>query len=92
MKELTEIEICQCSSLEHQVIFQFDPDEGYNDFLYINVALNHYYPWYKRIWLGIKYMFGYECRFGHYDEIMLNREGVTRIRDRFNAVLKKMPK
>lgn len=92
MNGLTEIEICQCGSLEHQVLFQFDPTEGYNDSLYINVALNHFYPWYKRIWLGIKFMFGHECRYGHYDEIMLNREAVVRIRDRFNSVLKQMPK
>ena len=92
MKDTREIEICQCNNLEHQIFFQFDPDDGYNDSLYINVALNHYYPWYKRIWTGLKYVLGYKCRYGNYDEIILDRKQVERIRDRFNFALTKMPK
>lgn len=92
MREHIEIEVCKCGSLEHQVIFQFDPDPGYNDEMCLSVHLNHDLPWYSRIVRAVKYIFGYKSKFGDYDEILLDRTQVLRIRNRFNSVLKKMPK
>lgn len=92
MKEHIEIEVCKCGSLEHQVIFQFDPDPGYNDMMYINVHLNPDRPWYRRIGLAIKYIFGYKSSYGHYNEVVLDRAQVERIQKRFKFALSKMPK
>ena len=33
----------------------------------------------KRIWNAIKYVFGYKCRYGHFDEFILQRADVTRL-------------
>jgi hypothetical protein len=34
---------------------------------------------YKRIWLGIKYIFGYTCRYGYFDEFILDPKDVDRM-------------
>ena len=92
MNAHTEIEVCNCHNLEHHLIFHFDPDDNYNEFMYVNMNLNHYLPWYKRIGLAIKYIFGYKCQYGHYNEVVLDRKQVEHVRDRFNFALSKMPK
>ena len=84
------IDVCICGSLEHQVVYSFDDDEGWNEYMFIHV---HLVPsvWYKRIWPGIRHIFGYKCKYGNYDEVIFNREQVEHIRDRFNFALSKMP-
>jgi hypothetical protein len=50
---------CECHSPDHIVRYSFwdwGPDEMPD--LFVEVQAGHYLPWYKRIWLGIKYMFG----------------------------------
>jgi hypothetical protein len=61
---------CSCGSPEH--LLQFDRDE---DFVYIYILLNNE-NFFKRIWLGLKYIFGYKCRYGNFDEILLSKESV----------------
>jgi hypothetical protein len=92
VNELYEIEVCNCSSLEHHLIFHFDPELGSNDLMFVNMNLNHYLPWYKRILRAVGYVFGRKSRYGDYDEVVLTREQVERIRDRFNFALENMPK
>jgi len=59
---------CSCGSPEH--LLQFDRDE---DFVYVYVLLNN--PnFFKRILIGLKYIFGYKCRYGQFDEILLSKE------------------
>jgi len=41
--------------------------------------LNSWYPWYYRIWIGIKYIFGYTSRFGHWDCFLLKQEDHPRL-------------
>ncbi len=60
--ERTHID-CVCDDPNHLVTFVYDPENGE---VSVNTFVNDYHPWYKRIWLGIKYMFGadkldYDC-------------------------------
>lgn len=63
-----ELFICSCHNVEHQLIFSYFPKEGY---VYVNI---HLVPdvWYKRIWYTIKYIFGYKCKYGCFDEFAFN--------------------
>lgn len=61
---------CSCGSPEH--LLKFNRDE---DYVYVYVLLNHE-NFFKRIWIGLKYIFGYKCRYGSFDEILLNKESV----------------
>ena len=47
----------------------------------ITVFLPDYPGFFKRIWLGIKYVFGYKCKYGHFDVIEVKYEDVDRMMD-----------
>ena len=63
-----EIFVCDCHSLEHIVAFWYD-EEG-NE-LYIYPKLTTYRNIFKRIWVAIKYVFGYTSRYGEFDEVII---------------------
>ena len=67
---------CQCHSNEHTVKFSIDEEDGT---IYTSIFLNTFYPWYYRIWIAIKYIFGYKSRFGHWDCFLLKQEDHPRL-------------
>lgn len=69
---------CQCSSEEHTIRLAIDEEDGH---IYTSVFLNDWERWYKRLWKAIKYLFGYKCKYGHFDCTMLRPEDYDRIRN-----------
>lgn len=69
---------CDCHSDEH--VFKFTLDKENADF-YLHVYLNDFDRWYQRVWKAVKYVFGYKCKYGHWDVTMLDAEDVERLRD-----------
>ena len=54
---------CCCGSPQHTLRFVLDFDTFGDDeipTIYTDVQMAHYLPWYKRIWVAIKYIFGYD--------------------------------
>jgi hypothetical protein len=70
---------CSCSSFEHTIRFILDEYEDSCD-LYLEVPLMPR-PFFKRLWHGIKYIFGYHCKYGMYDCTMLDKEKCQQIID-----------
>ncbi len=70
--------ICDCSSAEHQIIFRKMDDD--NEFVYGSIHLSSR-PFLKRIIPAIKYIFGYKCRYGHFDEILLGPQHISQVQD-----------
>lgn len=58
--------ICECHSVEHQVVFRYDDED---DEVYMNIYLNK--PSFLK---RLKYLFGYKCRFGHWDEVIIHKD------------------
>jgi hypothetical protein len=61
---------CDCSSFNHTLRFVLDLDEMSDmpfPTIYVEMGLNQYLPWYKRLVIGIKYILGgptgaaYDC-------------------------------
>jgi len=77
---------CRCSTPEHLLRFWFDDDEEY-PCVYISVFLDSQ-PWHRRVWAGIKYIMGYKCRYGHFDEFLLRPEDS----DRLMSILERLKK
>ena len=80
---------CTCSSSDHTLRFVFDDEDGD---LYTEVQMRPYHRWYQRIWLEVKYVFGYESKYGHWDCTMLRPEEYGKLRallDRSEEVHKK---
>lgn len=77
-----EIFICDCHNLEHQVAFWYDEEEK---LLYIEPHLATHRNFFKRLWVGLKYAFGYKSRFGDWDELILNIENQIKLRSFLNT-------
>lgn len=75
---------CKCDSDEHTVRFVLDKEDKE---IYLSVYLNQYRWWYQRVWVAIKYAFGYKCKYGHWDVTMFKEEDTTRLRDMCNNML-----
>jgi hypothetical protein len=52
--------------------------------IYVEVFLNDYLPWYSRVWRALQYVFGYKCKYGHWDCTIIDREGVKKLREIFD--------
>jgi len=68
-----ELLICSCSSKEHQIIIDNDEDE-----VYVSVHLVHR-SFFKRLIYGIKYIFGYKCRYGNFEEFILDKSHIKQL-------------
>lgn len=66
----TEIVICKCGSDDHQIIIHHDVEDK-QVYLHLYLAKR---PFFYRVLAGFKYIFGYHCRYGHWDEIILGPE------------------
>jgi hypothetical protein len=66
----SEIVICGCHSSEHQLIIHHN---GEDKQVYIHIYLAKR-PFFKRVLAGFKYIFGYTSRYGHWDEMILEKE------------------
>jgi len=67
--------ICSCFSPEHQVIFTWDGDDFYLTF---HLSEKRFL---KRVFLGIKYIFGYKSKYGNFDEIIFKESDKQEIID-----------
>ncbi len=76
---------CTCSSEEHTLRFVIDNEDGE---MYTSVFLNQYRSWWKTVWVGIKYIFGYKCIYGHWDCTIFSTEDVVRLRDLCDDLIK----
>lgn len=63
-----DIMICGCHSTEHQMIILYSEDDGY-PMVYIHTHLTKR-PFLERLKYGIKYIFGYQSRYGAFDEFI----------------------
>lgn len=75
---------CACGSAEHMLRFIYDQDSNE---LYMEVQLTQYRNIFKRIWVAIKYIFGYQCRYGHWDCFLLNPDDCDGIKKLLNKVI-----
>jgi len=77
---------CSCSSDEHTIRFTIDDEDGE---IYTSVFLNQYRTWWETVWVGIKYIFGYKCQYGHWDCWIMDPNDAVRLRDMCDEFIKK---
>lgn len=59
---------CACRNVEHQMVIDYDEEDNLAYVEYHLVKL----PFFKRLKNGVKYIFGYESRYGDFDEMILD--------------------
>jgi hypothetical protein len=72
-----EFIVCSCGDIEHQFNFCYEDDEDWDE-LYLQVHLNKLSFW-KRLKYGIKYILGYQSKYGAFGEMYINQEDVDRM-------------
>lgn len=82
MEDIKGILTCKCSSAEHTLLF-----ESMDGDIYVSMFLSEL-PLFKRIILAIKYIFGYKCRYGHYEEIILDKSNIKELKEIINYLEK----
>lgn len=86
-KEQRETLICQCHSIEHQISFNWVECKDLEGEVYMEIHLSKLSFW-ERLKHGIKYIFGYRCMYGDFDEVILKKEDVNKL-ERIVEFLKK---
>ena len=76
---------CKCSSSEHTLRFVYDPEDNE---IYTEVFLSQYRNLFQRIWTAIKYIFGFKCKYGHWDCWLMKEEDCKRLVELVNRVSK----
>lgn len=89
MSSNIELFTCDCHFVSHHVVvdelrYNSHPEE---DRVVICPTLNHYLPWYSRLKVAVKYVFGIDNTFDAYSEVLLDKENTTRLRDYLNRFL-----
>lgn len=68
---------CTCGAPDHTLRFILDTDDELPT-IYTEVMMSHYLPWYKRVWVGIKYMFGMD-KVDHFGGWELHHDDADRL-------------
>lgn len=69
-QEKHQILICNCNSAEHQIIIYHEEEEN---LFHCSIHLNQSLGFWKRLVLGVKYIFGYHCKYGNWDEFTFDK-------------------
>tara|TARA_Y100000294_G_scaffold157561_1_gene159240 strand:+ start:130 stop:432 length:303 start_codon:yes stop_codon:yes gene_type:complete len=74
--------ICECSDHSHTVrLTHFEPQDDWDSEIYISSHLSTEPNIFKRIWYGIRYVFGYRSRHGEFGETVMKVEQAKELRD-----------
>lgn len=87
---------CICDSVEHTLRIsallnedkKFYPNE---EEIYFELFLNDWLPLYKKVWRALKYIFGYHCKYGHWENATLNLQSMMRLRDLLDKYINSIP-
>ena len=61
------------------MIILYSEDDGY-PIVYSHIHLNKR-PFWERVKYGFKYIFGYKCRYGAFDEFLFNPEDADKLQE-----------
>ena len=71
---------CICGHPEHQLQFSILTWNDAPPEMVIQPFLSSL-PFHKRVWHGIKYIFGYKSKYGHFGEIQISKESAQEIKE-----------
>lgn len=74
--------ICECGSLEHFLVFSYEPD--HDDYVYVSIHLSEL-PFWKRLKLGILYILGHKSKYGNFEEVVLSKQKLKDMIDKLSS-------
>jgi len=81
-KENTSILLCSCGSAEHQIIIYKDENfsDNYKEVVLCPHLITHKNI-FKRILVAVKYIFGYKCKYGSWDNLIITTENYQPLKE-----------
>ena len=80
---------CACGSAEHTIRFTLDiEDKEDPPMIFGDIYLDHYMPWWKRIWVAFKYVFRLPPQNSHFDSWIMYEPDAKRLRNMLDGFLK----
>lgn len=73
MENTPQTLVCNCSSLEHSIVVRKDYDDDREEDYFIEIHLAKK-PFISRIKYAFLYLFGYQCAYGAFEEVIVNKE------------------
>jgi hypothetical protein len=89
MLDGTEYFECTCHSYEHAVTFTLaldDDDPG----IYLSVYMDNRRGFWRRLWYGLRYAFGYQSRYGAFGNWTLQIEDAARLRGLLDRLIERL--
>lgn len=75
---------CECHSEEHTISFVYDEEDNE---IYLATFLNQYRNFFGKLLVAFKYIFGYKCKYGHWDTTIIQYKDVPKLIALLNRVL-----
>lgn len=75
MNNKKDVIVCACNNATHNIITSFWDEEGDQREVYVYISLGKTTFW-KRLKLGVKYIFGKTYRYGNYDEFLIDKTNI----------------
>jgi len=75
---------CACSSSEHTLKFIYDKEDKE---LYTSIYLCQYRNIFKRIWVAVKFVFGYRCKFGDFDCFLFKSSDIKELQKLLKRII-----
>lgn len=66
---------CTCSSTQHVIVFWYDS----SDIISLEIQLNPSGGFFTRLIRAIKYLFGFKCKYGHWEEVLIQKKQAQEI-------------
>ena len=79
--------ICECHSPDHILQFSHMEDMDGDQICWTQVQLHQYHSFWQRVVIAVKYIFGYQCRYGHWDCTSIDLEQGKALRDYLNRAI-----
>jgi hypothetical protein len=86
MLDGTEYFECQCHSDEHAVTFTLSLDDEMPE-IYLSVYMDNRRGFWRRLWLGLRYAFGYQSKYGAFGNWTLQPSDAERLRSMLDKLI-----
>lgn len=78
---------CNCFSPDHTMRFCYDGEMEGDELCWAEVQLHQYRSFWARVVVAVRYIFGYESRYGHWDCTTIDLAEGRRLRNFLNAAI-----
>ena len=76
--------VCACLSSEHQLVFKSEISDKDSE-VYVDIHLVPL-PFLERVKYALKYIFGYKCKYGAFDEFLFKKAHADKLREIANRL------